>query len=48
MPAGTAAAAGITAAITFVLCFAVLTLAMKQTEKRRKELEEEPADADER
>ena len=48
MPAGTAAAAGITTAITFVLCFAVLTLAMKQTEKRRKELEEEPADADER
>lgn len=46
MPAGTAAAAIITAVITFVLCFAALTIAMKQTEKRRKELEEEPADED--
>ena len=46
-PAGTAAAALMTAAITFVLCFFTLTLAMKKTEKRKRQLEEEPSDADE-
>ena len=46
-PAGTLAAALITAGITFLICFAALTLAMKKTEKRKKELEEEPADSDE-
>ena len=46
-PVGTAAAAAITAVITFVLCFAALTLMMKHTEKRKAIMEAEPADADE-
>ena len=46
-PAGTAAAALIIMIITFCLCFIALTIAMKKTEKRKKQLEEEPADADE-
>ena len=41
-PVGTMAAALITMAITFVICSIVLTVMMKQTQKRRKELEEEP------
>ena len=45
-PAGTAAAALITAGITFILCFAVLTIVMKKTAKRIQKLEEEPADVD--
>ncbi len=45
-PAGTAAAALITTVFTFVLCFIALTLCMKKTEKRKKQLEEEPTDAD--
>ena len=47
-PGPAAAAALITAAITFGLCFIALTLAMKKTEKRIRELEKEPSDADER
>lgn len=46
-PVGSIAAALITATITFVLCFAALTFTMKQTEKRQKKLDEEPADEDE-
>ena len=46
-PAGTFPAALITAAITFVLCFIALTLTMKETEKRKERLEEEPSDSDE-
>ena len=46
-PVGTAAAALITAAITFALCFAALTVTMKETEKRKAAMEAEPADADE-
>ena len=46
-PAGTVAAALISAVITFALCFITLTLGMKKTKKRQKELEEEPSDADE-
>ena len=42
----TASAALITAAVTFVLCFAVLKTLMKATEKRKKQLEKEPEDAD--
>ena len=44
----TAAAALITASVTFALCFTALTLAMKKTAKRIRQLEEEPSDADER
>lgn len=46
-PVGTMAAAIITAAITFTACFIVLTVMMKKTEKRKAEMEAEPADADE-
>ena len=46
-PAGTMLAAAITTVITFVLCFAALTLTMKHTEKRKALMEAEPADADE-
>ena len=42
------AAALIAASVTFVLFFAALTLAMKKTAKRIRQLEEEPSDADER
>ena len=45
--AGTLAGACITAAITFVLCFAVLSFMMKRTTRRKAKMEEEPADADE-
>lgn len=47
-PAVTAAAALIAASVTFVLCFLALTMAMKKTEKRIRQLEEEPSNADER
>ena len=46
-PVGTAAAACITVVITFALCLAALTMAMKKTEKRIQQLEEEPSDTDE-
>ncbi len=46
-PAGTTATALIITVITFCLCFAGLMIAMKKTEKRIKQLEEEPSDADE-
>ena len=46
-PAGTAIAAVIAAVITFVLCFAALTVMMKQTQKRKAAMEAEPADANE-
>ena len=46
-PAGTAAAAGIVAVITFIICFAVLTVMMKQTQKRKAAIEADPADANE-
>ncbi len=35
----------ITVAVTFVLCFAALKVSMKATDKRQKQLEEEPEDA---
>ena len=41
-PAGTAATMLISAVITFVLCFAALSVAMKQTKKKNAELEKEP------
>ena len=47
MPVGTAVAAGIVAVITFIICFAVLTVMMKQTQKRKAAMEAEPADANE-
>ncbi len=46
-PAGTLLAAAVIAAITFIVCLAVLTLMMKHTEKRKAIMEAEPADADE-
>ena len=46
-PVGTAAAALITALITFVLCYLILTFMMHQTRKRKAALEAEPSDADE-
>ena len=46
-PVGTMAAALITTVITFVICFAALTMMMKHTEKRKALMEAEPADADE-
>ena len=46
-PVGTAVAAGIVAAITFVICFTILTVMMKQTQKRKAAMEAEPADANE-
>ncbi len=46
-PAGTAAAVLISAVITFVICFAVLTIAMRLTRKRNSELEQEPEETDE-
>ena len=46
-PVGTALAASITAVITFVICFAVLSFMMKETIKKKAALEAEPADADE-
>ena len=46
-PVGTAVAAGIVAVITFIICFAVLTVMMKQTQKRKAAMEAEPADANE-
>ena len=46
-PSGTAAAVLISAVITFVICFAVLTIAMRLTRKRNSELEQEPEETDE-
>lgn len=34
-----------TVAVTFVLCFAALKISMKATDRRQKQLEEEPEDA---
>ena len=46
-PVGTIAAAVIIALITFVLCFVILSIMMKQTNKRKAALEAEPEDANE-
>ena len=46
-PLGTFLAAVIVALITFVLCFVILTIMMKQTQKRKAAMEAEPADANE-
>ena len=46
-PAGTVAAALISALTVFVLCFIALMFAMKSTEKRKEQLEKEPSDAGE-
>ena len=46
-PVGTAAAAGIAAVITFIICFVALTFMMKQTQKRKASMDAEPADANE-
>ena len=42
-----AATAGISAVITFVLCFGALTIMMNLTRKRNAEMEAEPADTEE-
>ena len=34
-----------TVAVTFVLCFAALKISMKAADRRQKQLEEEPKDA---
>ncbi len=44
-PFGTFLAAGIVAIITFILCFVILTIMMKQTKKHKDAMEAEPADA---
>lgn len=46
-PVGTIAAAVIISLITFVLCFVILSIMMKQTKKRKAAMEAEPADANE-
>ena len=46
-PVGALLASAVTAVITFILCFAVLTLMMKKTEKKKAIMEAEPDDADE-
>ena len=46
-PVGTLAASLIAAAITFLICFVVLTVMMKHTQKKNAEMEAEPSDADE-
>lgn len=46
-PAGTIAAAAVIAVICSVLCFAALTIMMKQTQKRKAAMEAEPEDANE-
>ena len=46
-PAGTIAAALIVAVITFTICFAALSIAMKQTQKRKDAMDAEPEDANE-
>ena len=46
-PLGTFLAAVIVALITFVLCFVILSIMMKQTQKRKAAMEAEPADANE-
>ena len=46
-PVGTIVAAAIVAVITSVICFAVLSIMMKQTQKRKAAMEAEPADANE-
>ena len=46
-PLGTIAAALIIAVITFILCFALLSVMMKQTQKRKAAMEAEPEDANE-
>ena len=46
-PVGTLIATALTVVITFIICFATLTLMMKHTEKRKAIMEAEPADADE-
>ena len=46
-PVGTIAAAFITAAVTFIICFAIMTVMMKQTQKQKAKRDEEPSDANE-
>ena len=46
-PVGTIAAAVIVALITFVVCFVVLSIMMKETKKRKAAIEAEPEDANE-
>ena len=46
-PVGTIAAALIVAVITFTICFAALSIAMKQTQKRKDAMDAEPEDANE-
>ena len=46
-PLGTAAAAAAIAVITFLICFAALTVTMKETQKRKAAMESEPKDANE-
>ena len=46
-PLGTLAAVLIISAITFVLCFVILTIMMRATIKRKAAMEKEPSDADE-
>ena len=47
MPVGTFMAALFTAGMTFVICFAVLSIMMRQTRKRKEAMEAEPSDANE-
>ena len=44
-PVGTIAAAVIVALITFIICFVVLSIMMKETKKRKAAIEAEPEDA---
>ena len=46
-PVGTITAALIVAVITFAICFAALSIAMKQTQKRKDAMDAEPEDANE-
>ncbi len=46
-PVGTIAAAVIITLITFIICFAILSIMMKQTMKRKAAMEAEPEDANE-
>ena len=46
-PLGAAAAGIFIGSITFVICFAVLTVLMKQTQKKQAEMEAEPSEANE-
>ena len=45
-PEGSIVAAVMTTIVTFVLCFIIMGIALKETRKRKEKLEEEPADAD--